>query len=121
MKISEPVLKEIRSMMHEGLSDTEIGRRVGCSQQAVSYYRGKWKLREQNPNGEEQRQKRLSLCWECAHAVPDTRGHGCSWSRDFEPVEGWTAKEGRYFSQKDGKRVANVMYGVQACPLFERG
>ena len=121
MKISDFDKYRIRAMMDDGLSDGEISRRIGCSQQAVSYYRGKWELRDQNPNGAEQRKSRLSLCWRCIHAVPDTRGHGCPWSRDFEPVEGWTAKEGRYFSQKNGKRVANVMYGVQDCPLFERG
>ena len=31
-----------------------------------------------------------SLCWYCANAVP-TDKMGCSWSMDFEPVDGWTA------------------------------
>lgn len=33
-----------------------------------------------------------TLCWRCRNAVPDPDGRqGCSWSRDFEPVKGWTA------------------------------
>jgi predicted nucleic acid-binding Zn ribbon protein len=31
--------------------------------------------------------RRLSLCWDCQNACG-----GCSWSRSFEPVEGWEAK-----------------------------
>ena len=134
MKISEPVLKEIRSMMEEGLSDTEISQKVGFSRRTITDRRKRWNIptykqiqRAKLPAKYLVRENRvcmeqkLSLCWKCIHAVPDTRGHGCPWSRDFEPVDGWTAKEGRYFSQKNGKRVANVMYGVQACPLFESG
>lgn len=33
-----------------------------------------------------------TLCWRCRNAVPDLDGRqGCSWSRHFEPVAGWTA------------------------------
>ena len=32
-----------------------------------------------------------TLCEFCANAIPDANGHGCSWSRDFAPVEGWIA------------------------------
>lgn len=33
-----------------------------------------------------------SLCWYCENAVPNPRTHkGCSWSRDFKPVDGWEA------------------------------
>lgn len=32
-----------------------------------------------------------TLCEFCANAIPDAKGHGCSWSRDFVPVDGWIA------------------------------
>ena len=48
-----------------------------------------------------------SLCWDCANAVPNSH-HGCPWSRDFEPVEGWTAE---YDDIKDS-------YKIFDCPLF---
>lgn len=32
------------------------------------------------------RQKRETLCWDCQNAIS-----GCSWARNFTPVEGWTA------------------------------
>lgn len=38
-----------------------------------------------------------SLCWSCKNAVPKIRDGkyicGCSWSKDFQPVEGWTAEK----------------------------
>lgn len=48
-----------------------------------------------------------SLCWSCINAVPNSH-HGCSWSRKFEPVEGW---EAQYDILKDS-------YKVLSCPLF---
>lgn len=56
-----------------------------------------------------------SLCWYCANAVPNAE-HGCSWSRKFKPVEGWTAKETKV-------NVANCPCGsfhVYECPQFVR-
>jgi hypothetical protein len=34
--------------------------------------------------------KTPTMCWSCANAVPGPET-GCSWSRRFEPVKGWTA------------------------------
>lgn len=36
---------------------------------------------------------KVTLCWNCANAVPDKEGHGCSWSRRLIPVEGWTVQK----------------------------
>ena len=33
------------------------------------------------------KRRTLSLCWDCQNACC-----GCSWSRSFEPVEGWEAR-----------------------------
>lgn len=46
-----------------------------------------------------------SKCWDCKNFAG-----GCSWSKDGEPVEGWTAE----FSSKSTKS-----YRVIDCPLFE--
>lgn len=48
-----------------------------------------------------------SLCWRCKRATGF-----CSWSREFEPVKGWTAE----------KTITGTMesYEVKQCPLFEK-
>lgn len=130
MKISEPVLKEIRSMMHEGLSDAEIGRRVGFARTTINGYRTAWNipkytLLRKSPIMAKYMvcQRRVhqseTLCWKCANAVPDSNGHGCPWSRSFEPVEGWVAEPASYISNRMGKRVEIQSYEVRSCPLFE--
>ena len=51
-----------------------------------------------------------TICWKCANAVPDPVNNiGCSWSREFKPVEGWEA------IQKKNS------YNVWKCPEFKRG
>lgn len=59
-----------------------------------------------------------NLCFDCLNSVPDSRGHGCPWSRNFEPVSGWTAKRTR----KAGNGIAGGVlesYAVTKCPLFD--
>ena len=46
-----------------------------------------------------------TLCWDCENAVGR-----CSWSKDFKPIDGWTAE---YVPDKDS-------YYVEACPQFQR-
>jgi len=58
---------------------------------------------------------RQTICWDCRNAVPGPEA-GCSWSRRWQPVEGWDAEEtwvryGAYGSQKS--------YRVLECPEFE--
>ena len=52
-----------------------------------------------------------SICWDCENACC-----GCSWSRWFEPVEGWTAKP-VVITQCGGKTPTYLVY---ACPEFKR-
>lgn len=59
-----------------------------------------------------------NLCFDCEHAVPDSRGHGCSWSRDFIPVEGWVAEKDR--KSPNGTSRGFDSYAVTSCPLFDR-
>ena len=66
-------------------------------------------------------QKAQTLCWNCANSVPCKRdGTGCSWSRRFIPVEGWTAEQAWLgLCNKDGK--VTDTYTVHACPQFVKG
>ena len=66
------------------------------------------KLMTEAPEIEPQYQSK-TICWKCANAVPGIkwgREYGCSWSRDFVPVDGWDATKG-----KKG-------YEVHKCPKF---
>lgn len=55
------------------------------------------------------------LCWDCAKAT----NSGCSWSDDFTPVEGWTARklEGRVYH---GGQTIDETYLILDCPEFVR-
>lgn len=59
-------------------------------------------------------QESQTLCWDCKHAVPTGAGNGCSWSRSFQPVEGWEAEK----THPGGRSTS---YHVKRCPRFERG
>ena len=57
-----------------------------------------------------------NICFDCKNAVPDDRGHGCPWSRKFEPVEGWTAE---IIKLNIGNGRYEDNYHITACPLFD--
>ncbi len=61
-----------------------------------------------------------TLCWRCKNAVP-SKSSGCSWSREFKPVEGWTAdrRDLKMGKEKIGDYIES--YFVHKCPKFERG
>lgn len=54
------------------------------------------------------------LCWECDRATG-----GCSWSRRFIPVKGWTAKP--TIIRDDSETYGTVIksYHITKCPLFK--
>lgn len=52
-----------------------------------------------------------SLCLMCENAVPSAR-KGCSWSRHFEPIDGWDAIQLDFMGGKD------ITYCVLRCPQF---
>jgi hypothetical protein len=65
-------------------------------------------------------QKKATICWRCLNAVPNKAGtRGCSWSRKFIPVEGWTAEATTIYCQH-GKNPSNYTesYVVRSCPEF---
>ena len=53
---------------------------------------------------------RTQLCWSCRKAVG-----GCSWSRYFEPVPGWTARP----TLVDVSNGGVESFEITACPEFE--
>lgn len=56
--------------------------------------------------------KREQLCWSCAKCIS-----GCSWSRDFIPVEGWDA-ELDYHRRIDAH--TQITYKIYDCPEFAK-
>lgn len=65
----------------------------------------------------EKMESRKQLCYFCKKATG-----GCSWSRFFKPVEGWTAKptvihHGIY----NGKPRNMDSFAISECPEFEEG
>ncbi len=59
---------------------------------------------------------KTNICFDCKNAVPDNNGHGCAWSRKFEPVEGWTAKP---VILRSGGCAPTETYHITACPEFD--
>ena len=51
-------------------------------------------------------------CWTCRNACG-----GCSWSREFKPVDGWNADKTTYL---DCGEIVNS-YFIKSCPEYERG
>lgn len=55
-----------------------------------------------------------TLCWECANATG-----GCSWSKKFIPVEGWTAKRTTMtLGYNTGRPRKATSYVVKKCPEY---
>lgn len=55
-------------------------------------------------------QDKPTLCWSCENACC-----GCSWSRSFKPVDGWTAVPTKVFAKTDF--IAS--YRVMKCPQYK--
>lgn len=58
-----------------------------------------------------------NICFDCKNAVPDSEGHGCPWSRKFEPIPGWTAEPTVLGTGKS--YTATDTYEITDCPLFD--
>ena len=53
-----------------------------------------------------------SRCWTCKNSCG-----GCSWSREFIPVDGWNAE--KTFHLSNGEFAES--YYIKSCPEYERG
>lgn len=56
--------------------------------------------------------RKETLCWDCKNS-----GGGCSWSKSFEPVEGWDAEKSIIHSRSYRPYES---YYVKSCPKFEK-
>lgn len=62
---------------------------------------------------------KASLCWDCENSVPSPKkGHGCEWSVNRKPVEGWEAVESVQQGEQ-GKTIRS--FTVLKCPKFKKG
>lgn len=65
-----------------------------------------------------------TLCWYCKNAVPNGKS-GCDWSNDFQPCQGWSAKEtiimNAYNDGGSAKKHYTPSYKVAECPQFKEG
>lgn len=58
---------------------------------------------------------KTQLCWTCARACG-----GCSWSRSFTPVNGWTAEQTElYVDRGEYETHRTTSYKITACPLYK--
>lgn len=57
-----------------------------------------------------------NICFLCRRACGD-----CSWSRDFTPVPGWTAKKVMHKINRGRVRTWEPTYKITACPQFVEG
>lgn len=51
------------------------------------------------------------LCWTCKNACG-----GCSWSKNFQPVEGWKAEK----TLVVGAGPEYESYSISECPKYEK-
>lgn len=58
------------------------------------------------------KKKSDTLCWNCARCYG-----GCSWSRFFQPVKGWKARQTTIKNEKSNKIITS--YDVEYCPIFK--
>lgn len=70
---------------------------------------------------DEFKESRDTICWYCDRACGGK--NGCSWSRTYTPVEGWTAIRNDMGVQRGylGRRISRSVesYRVIKCPEFK--
>lgn len=54
-----------------------------------------------------------TICWKCKNACGN-----CSWSRSYEPVEGWDAKPTKVVNYVRGQETITDSFNVRHCPQF---
>lgn len=100
----------MRERRLRGMTDAEIFREAGFSQHDIKLAR--WLLCRRGITREALRES--SICWECDNACG-----GCSWSRSFTPVEGWTAVISPKADCPSKEAIRRIpWYLVRTCPEF---
>ena len=64
----------------------------------------------------ERGERRMQLCCYCKKF-----GGGCSWSRKFEPVEGWKAVPTIIKARNRNGKYDIHSYKITECPQYEKG
>jgi hypothetical protein len=113
--MSKPKAKSLKVCKHCGKRFWGTSRRVFCSDECRhAYYTLNGYTRHKGGYTKD------TLCWECKKSTND----GCSWSKDFTPVEGWGAiptSIKMVGKSKRNKGKIEPSFKVNACPSFERG
>ena len=98
-----------------GLSVRQLSEKFDMSTDSIRRI-----LRESLPEGAvlETVKRTTNICFDCAKACG-----GCSWSKRFEPVPGWTAEPVviKSFETLLGGPKFTKTFHITACPQFERG
>lgn len=103
--------KRFRYLHSQGLTDKEIALDMHIAQSTVQSWRKKCGLRSNlDPNGRNTPSR--TICWDCQNAV-----FGCSWSKDFVPVEGWDATPTLLYAN-DKVHGPVQSYEVNRCPQY---
>lgn len=105
---SDEEIGELKMLRKRGYSYSDIARKLGRTRNAISF-----KLREISDSEREGRIISGQLCWSCVNFAS-----GCSWSRNFIPVKGWTAKRTLVKHGNDSKIES---YSVLSCPEYVEG
>ena len=64
-------------------------------------------------NGKHKQEEKAQLCFNCSYATG-----GCSWSRQFVPVQGWDA-EPTIIRDSESDDISS--FRIKSCPQFLRG
>jgi len=105
--ITEENAEKVRELTH--LTKSEVARVLGISPINVSNICKRYNIKFAHSPHNQTR----TICWGCANAYS-----GCSWSKNFKPVEGWKAKK---TTVNLGGRGNEESYMVYECPMFKEG
>ena len=98
-------------LYRQGLNDKEIALHLQVARATVRKWRNRQNLKS-NVAAKSNRDRSETVCWTCQNAL-----RGCSWSRDFIPVEGWTATPHMLYAN-DENHGGVQSYEVHDCPEY---
>jgi len=105
--ITEENAEKVRKLTY--LTKSEVARVLGISPTNVNNICKRYNIKFAHSSCNQT----STLCWGCANAYS-----GCSWSRDFKPVDGWDAKKTKIETHNRGYTDSYIVY---KCPMFKEG
>lgn len=117
--ISKPLEEQkriVREYRKSGMSDLKIGKALGVEKATFDSWKTRNKMQRCGAKKVFPTKRSSTLCWKCGNY-----GGGCNWSREFEPVEGWTVEENGppTFLMAHNKEVPTIT--VIECPEYVKG